>query len=356
MRLSILDKYIGKQVLQSVLYTLLILIGLRTLFTLLDEAGKMGQGTYQFADALYYSFLLVPARLYEFFPMAVLIGGLSALGVLAGQNELTVMRAAGIRTMTIVGSAVKATILLMILVFAIGEWVSPTASSSAQQGRAASLSGNNLQASGRGVWARSGNDILHIKGVINQSNLKDVTLFRRDEQANITDFIMASNVFFRSDQWVFENAQHYRPDGQQIAQSSGAEFIWQGELQPKHIDVLTVEPESLNLGGLMEYQAYLEKNQLDGRPYELEFWRKLAQPLSLIVMIVLASSFIFGPMRSVSMGARLMTGIVVGFSFHIFNNFFGPISLVYQLPPFLGAIMPIALFAVLSGYLLQRAK
>jgi lipopolysaccharide export system permease protein len=61
-------------------------------------------------------------------------------------------------------------------------------------------------------------------------------------------------------------------------------------------------------------------------------------------------------MRSVSMGARLMTGIVVGFGFHIFNNFFGPMSLIYHLPPMIGAFMPILVFAVLSGYLLKRAS
>jgi lipopolysaccharide export system permease protein len=119
---------------------------------------------------------------------------------------------------------------------------------------------------------------------------------------------------------------------------------------------LTIEPEMLNLSGLYEYQRYLEKNQLDNRLYQLEFWRKLAQPLSLVVMIVLASSFVFGPMRSVSMGARLMTGIVVGFGFHIVNNFFGPMSLIYNLPAVLGATMPIVVFALLSAYLLKRAR
>ncbi len=356
MKLTILDRYIGKQVLLSVVFTLLVLVGLRTLFTLLDEAGKLGEGNYAFLDALYYSLLLLPARLYEFFPMGVLIGGLSALGVLAGQNELTVMRAAGIKTLTIVMSAVKVTILLMLLVIVIGEWVTPYTSQKAQRIRAEALSGDQLSQSERGIWARDKQDILHIEKVVSQTQLAGVTLFQRDETSKLVAVIRAADVTHQLDGWVFHKANLQQPLGDTIKLQQLDSYVWQGELRPDHVDVLTTEPEMLNIAGLFEYQKYLENNQLDSRHYQLEFWRKLAQPLTLVVMIVLASSFIFGPMRSVSMGARLMTGIVVGFGFHIVNNFFGPMSLVYQIPPFLGATMPILVFALLSGYLLKRAS
>lgn len=362
--LSILDRYLGKQVLLSISLTLLVLIGLRTLFTLLDEAGKVGEGVYQFADALYYSLLLVPSRIYEFFPMAVLIGGLSALGNMAAQNELTVMRAAGIKTFGIVLSTLKAIALLMVLVFAIGEWLSPMTSVKAQQERAAAISGNQIKTSAKGVWARSGQDILHIKKVISDNALSGVTLFQMDEKAKIKQLISAQNVTYQQSSWVFQQPtiRAHQTDkvsqqlSQQVSQRQPEQFVWHGELKPQHVEVLTVEPEMLDLKGLREYQQYLDSNQLDSRHYQLAFWRKLTQPLTLVVMMVLASSFIFGPMRSVSMGARLMSGIVVGFSFHIVNNFFGPISLVYQFPPFLGALMPVVLFAVLSAYLLKRAR
>jgi lipopolysaccharide export system permease protein len=356
MKLTILDRYIGKQVLLGVLFALLVLVGLRTLFTLLDEAGRLGEGNYEFLDALYYSLLLLPSRLYDFFPMAVLIGGLSGLGLLASNNELTVMRAAGIHTFTIVLSAIKVTVVLMVLVFAIGEWLTPISSQAAQRVRAEALSGDHISHSKRGIWARDRQDILHIDSVISQTKLAGVTLFQRDSNAQIIAMIQADEVEYGDGGWVFQNARRHRPTDDMVTFESLTDYVWQGELKPEHVAVLTIEPEMLNLSGLYEYQRYLEKNQLDNRLYQLEFWRKLAQPLSLVVMIVLASSFVFGPMRSVSMGARLMTGIVVGFGFHIVNNFFGPMSLIYNLPAVLGATMPIVVFALLSAYLLKRAR
>ncbi|HCS82293.1 MAG TPA: lipopolysaccharide ABC transporter permease LptG, partial [Alteromonas macleodii] len=38
----------------------------------------------------------------------------------------------------------------------------------------------------------------------------------------------------------------------------------------------------------------------------------------------------------------------------ILNEVFGPVSLVYQLPPFLGALLPSLLFAAIAGVMLRR--
>jgi len=355
-KLTILDRYIGRQVLLSVLFTLLVLVGLRTLFTLLDEASKIGEGHYQFVDALYYALLLVPSRVYEFFPMGVLIGGLSALGTLAQQNELTVMRAAGIKTLRIVGSAVKATVVLMIVVFVSGEWLAPQTSQLATSKRAAALSDNQLQQSQRGVWARSGSDFINIGSILRSDELRKLTILRFNEQAQLVQQISADKAHFSDGRWVLENVSIATPSDERVEFERTTTLSWQGELSPQHIQVLQIEPEMLNLQGLKEYQAYLDNNLLDSRRYQLEYWKKITQPFALIVMIILASSFVFGPMRSVSMGARLMSGIVVGFGFHIVNNFFGPISLVYQLPPLFGALIPAVLFAGLAFWLLRRAS
>ncbi|NVJ49624.1 MAG: LPS export ABC transporter permease LptG [Gammaproteobacteria bacterium] len=356
MKLTILDRYIGRQVLLSVLFTLLILVGLRTLFTLLDEASKIGEGHYQFIDALYYALLLIPTRLYEFFPMGVLIGGLSALGTLAQQNELTVMRAAGIKTFTIVGSALKATLLLMVVVFVCGEYIAPGSGQFASSKRAQALSDGQVQSSERGIWARSGNDFVNFAQIVNDAELQQITILRFNDAATLAKVWFAERATYQNKAWTLEQVTQVTPTDARIERQFLPQMVWQGDLNPSHVQVLQVDPQMLSLVGLADYRQYLDNNQLDSRRYQLEYWKKLAQPVSLIVMIILASSFIFGPMRSVSMGARLMSGIVVGFAFHIVNNFFGPISLVYQLPPLLGASLPIICFALLATWLLRRAS
>ena len=46
-------------------------------------------------------------------------------------------------------------------------------------------------------------------------------------------------------------------------------------------------------------------------------------------MMLMALSFIFGPLRSVSMGVRVVTGISFGFLFYVLDQIFGPLSGVW---------------------------
>ncbi len=86
----------------------------------------------------------------------------------------------------------------------------------------------------------------------------------------------------------------------------------------------------------------------------MALWRKILQPVSITVMLLMALSFIFGPLRSVTMGARVIMGVLTGFSFFIANEVFGPLSLVYNLHPIVGALLPSAIFAVIASYLLRK--
>jgi lipopolysaccharide export system permease protein len=73
-------------------------------------------------------------------------------------------------------------------------------------------------------------------------------------------------------------------------------------------------------------------------------------------MIILAVPFVFGPLRSVTMGLRMVIGIVLGFCFYILNQFVGPISIVYQIPPIIAAFFPTFLFALIGVFLVRRRQ
>ena len=63
---------------------------------------------------------------------------------------------------------------------------------------------------------------------------------------------------------------------------------------------------------------------------------------------------IFGPLRSVPMGVRVVTGISFGFVFYVLDQIFGPLTLVYGIPPIIGALLPSASFFLISLWLLLK--
>jgi lipopolysaccharide export system permease protein len=54
------------------------------------------------------------------------------------------------------------------------------------------------------------------------------------------------------------------------------------------------------------------------------------------------------------MAARVLMGILTGFGFYMANEVFGPMALVYQLPPLAGALLPSLLFIGLSAYFMRK--
>ncbi len=68
--------------------------------------------------------------------------------------------------------------------------------------------------------------------------------------------------------------------------------------------MVALDPDALSISGLHNYVKYLKSSGQDAGRYQLNMWSKIFQPLSVAVMMLMALSFIFGPLRSVPMGVR----------------------------------------------------
>lgn len=352
--IKVFDWYIGRTILSTSLTSLLLLVGLSALFRFVEQLGSVGKGDYQTLDAILFVMFSIPRDLETLFPMSALLGGLIGIGMLANNSELIVMQASGMSKFDIVKAAMKTSLILVILVMAVGEWLTPASESAAKELRARAISGGSLYFGGRGSWAKDGQDFVYIAQVENKNTLNDISIYSFDADNNLTKITYAKSALFQQQRWLLENPQITTIDKNNIQTTSETESAWLSSLTPDKLVTVTIKPEALSINGLSSYLDYLRGNQQDSARYELAFWRKVLQPLTIVVMLLLAMSFVFGTPRSITMGARVLLGIVTGFGFHITNQIFGPVSLVYQLPAFFGALIPSVLFACAALYLLRR--
>ncbi|MBD3756085.1 MAG: LPS export ABC transporter permease LptG, partial [Gammaproteobacteria bacterium] len=58
----------------------------------------------------------------------------------------------------------------------------------------------------------------------------------------------------------------------------------------------------------------------------------------------------------VSMGQRVFVGILIGMGFHLLNQMFGNLSIVYHLPAVVGAFLPAVTVIVLAVVWLKRVR
>ncbi|MGF1757887.1 LPS export ABC transporter permease LptG [Photobacterium sagamiensis] len=352
---KILDWYIGRTIIATTALTLSTLVGLSAIIKYVEQLRKVGDGTYDLWKALMYVLLSVPRDIEMFFPMAVLLGALIGLGTLASSSELVVMQAAGFSKLDIGLSALKTAVPLMLIVMALGQWGAPEAQKAARELRALWTSGGNMLSVQRGVWAKDDNDFIYIGRVHEKSHLVAVNIWQFDEQDQLNQMVFSKSASYDEQQgWQLADVTVTAISDVKQTNTEYDTLAWKTSLTPEKLAVVTVKPEELSLSGVYEYVSYLKESKQDASRYELAFWRKMLQPVSIAVMMLLALSFVFGPLRSVTMGARVLSGVIFGFAFYISNEVFGPMSLVYRLHPVIGALGPSMVFLVITFYLLRR--
>lgn len=354
--MKILDWYIARILLSSSALCLLVLTGLSSIIKWVDQLRLVGRGTYGMLDAAMYVVYLIPRDVELFFPMAVLLGALIGMGMLASNSELVVMQASGMSRFQIALSAMKTAVPLMLMIMALGEWVAPAAEMKAKELKATKVSGGNIIKSHRGVWARDGDMFINIGRIETIDHLADVTLYAFDDNLHLQYVIHAKDAYYDDDAWQMRQTQRsfIDKDQNQVVMEKHDSQRWESTLTPDKLSVVSVKPDALSIQGLMDYIDYLAANNQDSSRYRLAFWHKLIQPLTVAVMMLVALSFVFGPLRSQTMGARIVLGVVSGFVFYICNEIFGPMTLVYNLPAFFGAIMPSLLFTGAAVYYIRK--
>ena len=352
--ISILDAYIGRTVLKTSLLALAVLSGLSALIRFVEQLKSVGRGSYGVVDAGIFVLYSMPRDIEVFFPMAALLGGLIGMGMLASNSELVVMMAAGRSRLNIIQSVMKAAVVMMLAVMAIGEWLAPTLEAQGRELRAQEISGGSLISAQQGVWAKDGMNFVNIGEVEDTGRINDLTIYRFNQQRELESVLLAQRGLYQDDSWQLQQVREVTIGATEIDEQQLDDYRWQSTLTPDKLGVVTVKPESLSIRGLLGYLDYLNVNQQAAQRYELALWRKLLAPVTVAVMLLVALSFIFGPLRSTTMGARILLGVITGFGFHVSNEIFGPLAQVYALPPILGALLPSVVFATLAIYFMQR--
>ncbi|CAI8966921.1 lipopolysaccharide export system permease protein [Pseudomonas sp. IT-P253] len=349
-----LDRYIGSSVFIAILAVLGIILGLATLFAFIDEMGEVSD-TYTMVDVLSFVLLTAPRRLYDMLPMAALIGCLIGLGGLASHSELTIMRAAGVSVGRIVWAVMKPMLILMAVGVLIGEYVAPAAESTAQANRSLAQGSGEAQSSKHGVWHRQGGEFIHINAVQPNGVLYGVTRYSFDDQRHMLTSSFAKRADYDKDHWQLSDVTTTLFHDKSTEVVTAPVERWNVSLSPELLDTVVMTPDALSITGLWGYIHYLADQGLNNGRYWLAFWVKVLQPLVTAALVLMAISFIFGPLRSVTLGQRVFTGVLVGFTFRIVQDLLGPSSLVFGFSPLFAVLVPAGVCAVVGVWLLRRA-
>lgn len=352
---KIVAKHVTKTTALAMLGATAILSALQVLFTYMGELGSLKEG-YGAWQAFLFVLWGAPQYLYEILPISALIGAVLGLGTLASNSELIVMRASGISLWRIVGWVMRSAMLLVLLSFLLSEYVIPHTNEQAKSikdHRSATELGEV-----KGYWSREGQRFIYIDYANAQGQLKNVQMLDFDQEYRLKSVLEAEQgQFIQNGQWSLNNAHQmdiFEAGYSKLIQTKQQDLAL--ALQPKYVHMVTIDPEDLAPSQLVSFMGYMHEYSQVPKTYLLAFWQKVASPFALLALVLIACSFIFGPLRQQSMGFRLVIALFVGLGFYYLQDFLGYASLVYSPSPAWFVFLPIVLMFGVGSYLLYRAR
>ena len=351
----IVAKHVTKTTALAMLGATAVLAVLQILFTYLGELGSLKEG-YSAWNAFQYVMWGAPRYLYDILPISALIGAVLGLGSMASNSELIVMRASGISLWRIVGWVMRSAMLLVVLSFLLSQFVVPYTNEHAKSIK----SHRSVAALGevKGYWTREGQRFIYIDYANSQGTLKQVQVIDFDDDYRMKSLLNSEQgQFVKDGEWNLQNSSQVNllANGQaQVAQSNQQDLSL--AIQPKHVHMVTIDPDGLAPTQLVSCMTYMDEYSQVPKTYLLAFWRNVGSPFALLALVLIACSFIFGPLRQHSMGFRLVIALFVGLGFYYLQDFLGYASLVYAPSPAWFVFLPIILMFGIGSYLLYRAR
>jgi lipopolysaccharide export system permease protein len=190
--------------------------------------------------------------------------------------------------------------------------------------------------------------------VLPGGKLVDVYIYEFDDGHALRRISHAMNATYEQGQWHLKRVRRSEigPDGVTTEQLPA--MTWRSQLSPDLLDIVAIKPDSLSISGLYKYIRYLRQNGLSSGRYEIEFWTKVVLPFATCVMVFAALPFVFGSLRAVGVGQRMLMGVLVGIGFYLFNQTINYVGLVYDFNPLLSALLPTLVLLAAAVYMMRR--
>lgn len=356
--MRILRRYLTRQIVASVALVLVGLLMLFSFFDLIQQLEDVAKGRYPLLPALLLVALELPSRLYELFPVAVLIGTMFALAQLVLHSEYAVMRTAGVSIQALARTLITIGLGFAALAFAVGEFVAPWSDEAGQRLKLRQTDAQVAVSAFRsGVWVKDAGSFVNVGRILHDTTLEQIKVYEFDEDYRLRAISLARRAtYVQENEWQLKEVVRTRFEGAGTAVERLADARWHSVLTPRILSVLLLPPDKMSVTTLFSYVRHLRENQQDSGRYEIALWNKIVYPLAVVVMMFLALPFAYMNVREGGVSTRIFAGIMLGLGFHLMSRLFGHAGMLAGWLPLIAALAPTALFLALALGLIYRLE
>jgi len=377
--ITTVGRYASRSLASHLLMTLLGCVALLELLDLLNNADDViaRHGNHLSALAKYAG-LRLPDQASFILPFAALIAALLTLAKFARDNEILALKASGLSFYRLLSTLIPVGLVIGGLHFLLSDQVVPR-TARALQTWDANAEADIMGASGDpapagagvvqlspppgaaaqpGIWVRDSNSFIHIDTILNEgADLRGLTIFERGPTFILEQRIKAKRAVYLDKRWTLTDVEVLEIGaGQSRKPTQYFQLPWKTSLTPNHLVDLAADPATLSLGDVWRFAA---RPDVGSRPvdfYETWLQRKIAVPLTTLLMILLAAPVAQGLQRHGGIGAGLAVGVGLGFLYFVAEGLLLTLGETGVIPPTVAAWSPMLLFAAVGVGALLRIE
>jgi lipopolysaccharide export system permease protein len=300
-----------------------------------------------------YAGLRVPEIVVQTLPFSVLLAALFTLAGLAQNNEIVVLKSAGISFFQILALLAPLGIAIGSIHFLVADQVVPRLSPRIEQLRDPQGRGQEEEL-GAGIWLRDGSAVVSMERASRDGRaVEQVSVFQRDEQGRLVSTLRAQAARFEDGGWTLSQVERLVPgEPRQVL----AAMRWRTELRPAQLSSLAAHPSLLAIRQILRF---IHNPEVGARPvhvYRTWLQERISLLLKPLLMLLLAAPAANLTRRQGGMAGALGYGLAAGFAYFVADGLGLAFGEAGKLPPLAAAWAPGAIFAAAGAYVVLQVE
>lgn len=330
----------------------LIMIYIIDLVELLRRAGSSSKG--QFSDIATLALYKLPGMAEQTLPFAILFGSMFAFMKLSRQQELVVMRSAGMSVWQFIKPPFVVTLMIGTLAITAYNPIAARLTSiyERQEGQFVFRDKDKglMNLSKNGVWLRQngadGPSILFARKSSDRGlRLYQVLALLYDANDVFTKRLEAATAKLKAGAWQLGDVKIYAHGKKTVHTKS---YRIRTSLSPTQIMDSFASPNSISFWELPKFIKLADKAGLTATRYRLHYQVLLAKPLLMCAMVLVAATFSMRLFRMGNITRMIVGGLATGFLLFFTNDIARAIGGAGLVPSYVAAWTP-AVIAILFG-------
>ncbi|WP_108125526.1 LptF/LptG family permease [Saccharospirillum mangrovi] len=343
--LSILNAYIVRRTALFISIVVLAIGGLLLIMGIADELSRRASENYGVWDALIYKLSGLPSEIYQYIGPMVLLGTLISVAGMAKNNELVIVQLASTSAVALLFRLMLPGLILLPLVFCIGEWVGPQLRQQAELVRAIKLDRQLPTLSGE--WYQDNQWIINVDFVSPERDIRGLTVFEMSSENDLLTVLYAPQARPINQGWELLEGRRVDFKDQQVIHSDFDRYLWQPDnFNADLLGLLSQRSYRLTLPQVWQQMQFSQQQRQVDPELALAFWNRMWFPIIYLGMLFLALIFSFGSFRQRTLGDAAFKGVALAIAIQLVTETSASLLLVVGLSAPYAALLPPMVFFI----------